>query len=275
MISPVCRHIPEDIFQIKEVERLSIKTVEQAILVFGDREKNNWVLCGNKFGETWTQAPSVGNIVKWIMDEQITINEAVVLHNHPSLPRHGTIVPSNEDIVSTEFLKWQLVLLGIKLIDHVIITGSQKRSLWEMQVYNYDCVKISGFEIKRFLYSFLVQISAILKYNRELHEIIEALEKNLDVLRPYYEESFFFRVLNPKPDDGRFKARLAMLKTSDSLLSRFVDVLMHLEDGRNFKVHPEKVIPYGVELQKKIIKLGHNLSLPVKRGGLTEDKQVI
>lgn len=42
----------------------------------------------------------------------------IAVHNHPS----GSLVPSGQDIMATERLKKSGEILGIKLLDHVIVT---------------------------------------------------------------------------------------------------------------------------------------------------------
>lgn len=100
----------------------------------------------------------------------------------------------------------------------------------------------------------MVQLSLLLQQNSELMVIIDLLEKNLDLLGEYYDKPPLLRVFTPKPGDGGFKNKLAGLaSTRDHLLKRFVQVLIQLEDGRNFSVQLDTVIPYGLELQKRII----------------------
>lgn len=51
----------------------------------------------------------------------------VLLHNHPS----GDVLPSNEDIITTKNLIDVGKLLGIKVIDHIIVSSSKYYSLYE------------------------------------------------------------------------------------------------------------------------------------------------
>lgn len=49
----------------------------------------------------------------------------ILAHNHPS----GNCTPSPEDIILTNSLKDTLARLGIKLIDHILVTPQQSRSV--------------------------------------------------------------------------------------------------------------------------------------------------
>ncbi|SFQ99552.1 JAB domain-containing protein [Desulfoscipio geothermicus] len=249
-----CAFMPRDIFSIVQVQDIATQEQERAVLIFGGSEGKVSVLCGQSCSDTWAIIPPVNKIIEWVSETKTYFREAIVVHNHPHLPWHGEIIPSDDDIAATEFLKWQLALLGITLHDHIIISGNKKRSLLEMNLYHNGPLKTSGFEIKRFLYCFLVQVSLVLEHHPVVDTIINLLEKNLDMIRNYYEKPWYLRVFTPKPDDGGFKSELAGLKTSDNLLSRLVDALIQLEGDRNFKIQPEKVIPYGIELWKRIIK---------------------
>lgn len=56
----------------------------------------------------------------------------IVCHNHPS----GETEPSREDILITERLKNAGDILGIKLLDHIIITGDSYLSLKQKGTIN-------------------------------------------------------------------------------------------------------------------------------------------
>lgn len=55
----------------------------------------------------------------------------IVAHNHPA----GSIDPSREDLETTETLIEAGKLLGVPLLDHVIVTASDLRSLRESHGY--------------------------------------------------------------------------------------------------------------------------------------------
>ncbi|UOO91279.1 DNA repair protein RadC [Vitreoscilla massiliensis] len=50
----------------------------------------------------------------------------ILAHNHPS----GSLQPSTEDMVSTEYLQAALQLLDIRLLDHLIVTAHGHCSVW-------------------------------------------------------------------------------------------------------------------------------------------------
>jgi len=158
-------------------------TTEQAIILLFDGQKNVLALSGQKFAETWTVAPSLCMIINFIIETQKYFKYAIVLHNHPVLPWHGAVIPSSEDTASTELLRWQLALLGINLVDHILICGDKKCSFRENGLYHNSPIKTNGFEIKRFLYCFMVQAALSLKNEPSLDIIINLLEKNLDLNR--------------------------------------------------------------------------------------------
>ncbi|MBM7855090.1 DNA repair protein RadC [Desulfohalotomaculum tongense] len=242
-----------DVFSIREIKELAAKPKEQVVLIFGSRGNKIKVLCGKSCGQSWAIIPPINRIIKFIKQEQICFEEALVVHNHPTLPWHGEIIPSEEDIIVTEFFKWQLALLGINLLDHIIISGSKKQSLLEIDLYNKGSLNLNGFEIKRFLYCFLVQAAYVAPHNWTLSLVIEALEKNLDRIRGYYERPYFIRIFNKKPVDNQFKTELLKFKTTDKLINKLIDFLILLEDDKSIRIEPGKIIPYGIELQRKII----------------------
>ncbi|MBX9693621.1 MAG: hypothetical protein K2Z81_14630 [Cyanobacteria bacterium] len=55
----------------------------------------------------------------------------IVAHNHPA----GSMTPSNEDIETTEMLIKAGDILGVKVIDHVIVSSNGIRSLRETHGY--------------------------------------------------------------------------------------------------------------------------------------------
>jgi len=55
----------------------------------------------------------------------------IVAHNHPA----GSITPSNEDLEVTETLIKAGDLLGVKVIDHIIVTSNGLISLRETRGY--------------------------------------------------------------------------------------------------------------------------------------------
>ncbi|WP_347490334.1 JAB domain-containing protein [Desulfoscipio sp. XC116] len=250
----------EDIFNIVEVKRITTRFLEQAVLVLYDEKSDMQVLCGPCCSKTCAIAPSICNIIRMISDNKVLFKEALVVHNHPKLPWHGEVIPSEDDIASTELLKWQLALLGIKLRDHVIITGHKKRTLAEMGLCVDRCLHVNGVEIKRFLYCFLMQISAVLEHDEALDELNDLLAQNLAFLSWYYDKHCLARVFAFKPVDVNFVAWLTKLRTKDNLLSYLVEALASLQDGKKIKLHPENIIPHGKEFQKRIISGKYKIS---------------
>ena len=238
---------------ITEVERLKSKTIEQAVIVCVDQNSNFKVICGHKFGYSSTAAPSINMIIQFIKQCKTFFSEAIVVHNHPQLLWHGQIVPSGDDLASTELMKWQLILLGIKLADHVIITNDKKLSLLDGGFYNYDPIKIIGFEIKRFIYCFLEQIALTVEQNPILCSIINLLIQDLDASREYYESPVLKRLFKEKPIHSEFKRELMLLKPLDPLIKKLITALITIDDGKVIQVRPDRILPYGIEFQRKIL----------------------
>lgn len=242
-----------DIFNLPEVSRLSRLSVEQAVILLFDDFKNVLALSGQKFREKSTEAPSLCMIINFINQTKINFKYAIVLHNHPLLPWYDTIIPSREDIGSTQLLRWQLALLGIDLVDHIIISGDRKCSFWDNGFYHNGPIKINSFEIKRFLYCFLLQAAASIKHEASLDEAINLLEKNLDINRDYYEKPFWLRFFNLQPGSNNFKKNLLNLKPRDDLIKQLIYVLVKLEDEKQILLCPKCILPFGFSLQKRII----------------------
>ncbi|MBO8137857.1 MAG: hypothetical protein H0Z40_06955 [Desulfotomaculum sp.] len=246
--------LPCDLFSIAEVKKIAVMRREQVVLIFANREKKINVLCGKTCEHEWAVIPSVNIIIEWIIKKRTCYHEVLLVHNHPELPWHGEIIPSEADIISTEFLKWQLALLGINLSDHVIISGHKKLSLKEYNLNDKEYLKVNGFEIKRFLYCFLAQAAVFShRYSSTINSIVNYLENNLDKIRDYYEKPAFLRIFYPKPQDKQFKAKISQLKTTDEIIKKLINLLLAIRDDKNIIITPEKIIPYGLELQKKII----------------------
>ena len=78
---------------------------------------------------------SVGGITHTVVDIRLLLKTAleqgavsmILIHNHPS----GSLTPSKEDIQLTQRVKEAGQLLDIRLLDHVIITEKNYRSLAE------------------------------------------------------------------------------------------------------------------------------------------------
>lgn len=250
-----------DIFSIREVKNIAAKTEEQVILIFGCCKNELHVLCGESQHKTWAVMPSVNMIIDWIKKKEVCFKEVLIVHNHPHISWYREIVPSEQDLASTELLKWQLALLGIKLVDHIIVSKNKKCSLFELDLYNNNYLKIDGFEIKRFLYCFLVQLSIILEDNVVLDSIINALEKNLDIIKNYYEKNWLIKIFKTKPIDNNFNKTLSTIKTNDCLINKLISFLINLKDDYNIKIKPGDIIPLGQVLQKNIITSQYNLKV--------------
>jgi DNA repair protein RadC len=61
-----------------------------------------------------------------VFEPALTLHAAsvVVAHNHPS----GALIPSEDDLRVTKRLKEAGILLGVRLLDHVIVTAKQQES---------------------------------------------------------------------------------------------------------------------------------------------------
>ncbi len=241
----------KDVYSVTEVRRLAEKTVEQAVLVFGGGNELT-VLCGQKFGEDNTMAPSLHMIINLLVHLPYHLQDAIVFHNHPRLPWHRQVIPSAEDVASTELLKWQLALLGIKLLDHVVLTGNKKCSMLEMGLYDQKAVKVKGLEINRFIYCFLVQVCASLEHQPTLEQVIDALERKLYLWDVYYRKSYIRRLLGKRPSSRDFRVELSRIRTSDPLLKALIGALARIEDHRTVKINLDLILPFGKKLQRKI-----------------------
>ena len=58
---------------------------------------------------------------------QLSASSIICVHNHPS----GNLLPSNNDLIKTNNLKQVGNLLGIKIVDHIIITNNGYYSFLE------------------------------------------------------------------------------------------------------------------------------------------------
>lgn len=246
-----------EILDINEIKNLGHKSTEQVVMIFINKNKIITTLCGKRFGRTWATAPPLYDIISCLISSREYVNDCIVVHNHPDdLPSFNTIIPSNTDIVSTEILKWQFALLGINLLDHIIICGDRNLSLFQTDLYNPSAgIKINGFEVKRFLYCFLVQMQTIFEKDFFLAEIVNALETHLDKLRFYYDQPFYSRLFKTEPEDFKFQEKLLWLQNLDDLLQKLVKLLIKLKNGKNMKIDPQHVIPHGMELQDRITTL--------------------
>ncbi|MCF8010958.1 MAG: JAB domain-containing protein [Clostridiales bacterium] len=249
----VSSNIREDIFYIKEVEEISTKSEEQVILVFMDDNNVLHTLYGESGGTRWAVIPPLNIVLDWLISRGITIKEAVIIHNHPEEPWFSGIIPSQDDIVLTEVLKWQLALLGIKLVDHIIVSPNDRCSLCKMELYDYGPFVANGFEIKRFIYCFLIQFKFIFENELALNDIILLLEDNLDKLKNYYDRPVLKRAFMDKPQDESFKNNLFMIKTADPLIEMLINFLLKLRDGKRLKVKVDRIMPLGGMLQKRLL----------------------
>lgn len=59
----------------------------------------------------------------------------IISHNHPS----GNITPSKEDVQMTQKLIWAGKLMNINMLDHVIVSGSNKNKFFSMKAEGLFC----------------------------------------------------------------------------------------------------------------------------------------
>lgn len=108
---------------------------EKAIAIFLNP---NFTIIGLMLLATSSATSFIGAVSqKGLCQAALTANatSVVLVHNHPS----GLAVPSREDILATDNIDAALEVLGIKLLDHVIITPnpkvwcsrSEEGQLWE------------------------------------------------------------------------------------------------------------------------------------------------
>ena len=102
-------------------------------LVSSDRERFLSVMLTSKNHLIGVETVSVGSISATIITPRDVFKSAILAnavgiilcHNHPS----GELTPSNEDIQVTQILIDAGKLLGIKVIDHLVVSNKGYRSL--------------------------------------------------------------------------------------------------------------------------------------------------
>lgn len=101
-----------------------------------EKEKEHFYCIGlnNKNVIQYVDLISIGTVSETIVHPREVLRYAIIknvsniilAHNHPS----GNTTPSAEDIATTERLKNSCVIIGIKLLDHVIV-GDEYLSMKE------------------------------------------------------------------------------------------------------------------------------------------------
>jgi DNA repair protein RadC len=147
LIPQLCRRYQENldrdknwIFSYDEAGKYLVskfigRSDEVIILMLLD-SKNRMIYCGVVNEGTATTA----NIyVKKIVKLAVQYNAvyAILSHNHPS----GNCMPSKQDISSTQWIYDALLTIEVKLIDHIIVSGSDYLSLAKSGILSdiFDC----------------------------------------------------------------------------------------------------------------------------------------
>ncbi len=140
LIPQLCRRYQENlerdknwIFSYDEAGKYLItkfigRSDEVIILMLLD-SKNRMIYCGVVNEGTATTA----NIyVKKIVKLAVQYNAvyAILSHNHPS----GNCMPSKQDISSTQWIYEALLTIEVKLIDHIIVSGSDYLSIAKSRI---------------------------------------------------------------------------------------------------------------------------------------------
>lgn len=124
---PVSVSCPEDIEKFIEPMRLYS---EEHFVAFHLDAKNN---------VTGFQLVSHGTISASLVHPREVFKAAIISNSHSLIVAHnhpaGSIDPSREDLETTETLIEAGKLLGVPLLDHVIVTASDLRSLRESHGY--------------------------------------------------------------------------------------------------------------------------------------------
>ena len=120
--------------QQKQVSnRLQLAEYCKSILT-GKRIEEFWVICVNAqckiIGKRRIATGSLSEVSAYprlVMETALNYNAHSVFftHNHPG----GTCAPSSDDIISTEQLKKLLNSVGINVLDHMIVAGSDTYSM--------------------------------------------------------------------------------------------------------------------------------------------------
>jgi len=110
-------------------------------LVNSDREMLLSVMLTNKNQLIGVETVSIGSVSATAMFSREVFKSAILAnavsiilcHNHPS----GELTPSNEDIQVTQILADAGKLLGIKVLDHLIVSNKGYRSLSDDLNFQY------------------------------------------------------------------------------------------------------------------------------------------
>ena len=98
------------------------------------------VICCKEISEGSVNAASIS--IRKVVETALNVNatSVVLAHNHPS----GNLKPSPDDLVLTADLKKVLGHLGIKLIDHIIVTHSDVMSFAGELPQGYSGIRDQG-----------------------------------------------------------------------------------------------------------------------------------
>lgn len=122
------------------------KTFAEGIGMASETEEYSWLACmDTKFhclgvfelGHGWLDGCAIDT--RGVFQKALLVNamNLILLHNHPS----GDPSPSKDDLAITETLKKARELMGIKLCDHIIISGgpSNQRQYYSISGQEYGC----------------------------------------------------------------------------------------------------------------------------------------
>jgi DNA repair protein RadC len=117
------------------------KTNEVVVIICLDG-KGKIVFCNQVFeGSINAAAVSVRRIIEIAVRYATT--DIIIAHNHPG----GIAIPSEQDIIITEKIANALKIVGVRLLDHLIVAGSDWVSLASTPTLNEIFAQSSMFDI--------------------------------------------------------------------------------------------------------------------------------
>lgn len=82
---------------------------------------NGRLLCTEKISNSFSTMSEISTKKMYKLAVQYNASFAVLAHNHPN----GIAAPSDKDLITTKQIRETLALLGVKLVDHWIVTDEE------------------------------------------------------------------------------------------------------------------------------------------------------
>ena len=137
MLPPLARKIEEQQARESSQIRSTLDAGRDAVAMFRSRQDESVrILCMNASGKIVKRAKiAEGDVnavhfpIRRLVEEALACKAVSVIlaHNHPG----GTMAPSQEDLDATQAAKTALETVGIRLLDHLIVSGDNYCSLRE------------------------------------------------------------------------------------------------------------------------------------------------